>query len=29
LRKRNGHLPPMPTGLHKHVVLAFVLNSHA
>ena len=29
LRKRNGHLPPLPTDLHEHVVLARVLNSHA
>ena len=29
LRKRNGHLPALPTDLHKHVVFARVLNGHA
>lgn len=28
LRKRNGHLPPLPADLHKHLVLACILSSH-
>src|SRR6516165_11314256 len=28
LRKGNGHLPPLPTDLHKHVVLAGILFGH-
>ena len=29
MRKRNGHFPPLPTDLHKDVVLADIFSGHA
>src|SRR5262249_49992007 len=29
LRERNGHLPPLPTDLYKHVMLAGIFSGHA
>jgi hypothetical protein len=29
LRNRNGHLSPLPTDLHEHVVLTCILNRNA
>ena len=29
LRERNGHLPPLPMDLYKHVMLAGIFGGHA